>query len=107
MLDARRMEVYSAAFTPELQKIGSTKAEILSEDSYTSLDEKIYIVGDCQEKSGTVLISGNINFIESVQFPSAREMAKPAFEKFINSDFEDVAYFEPFYLKDFMLASRK
>lgn len=106
MIDARRMEVYSAVFTPQLDKTGATKAEILTDQSYQSA-EKIYIVGDCQPKCRSVLKGPNIHFLEDVCFPSARQMPSLAFGKFQSSDFEDVAYFEPFYLKDFISTSAK
>ena len=103
MLDARRMEVYSAVFNNDLEKISETKAEILSTDSYDEINEKIYFVGDCQEKCQTVLTKNNFEFLSEIVYPSANEMSKLSYQKFENKQFEDVAYFEPFYLKDFLL----
>ena len=103
MLDARRMEVYSAVFNNDLEKISETKAEILSTDSYAEINEKIYFVGDCQEKCQTVLTKNNFEFLPEIVYPSANEMSKLSYQKFENKQFEDVAYFEPFYLKDFLL----
>lgn len=103
MLDARRMEVYSAVFNNDLEKISETKAEILSTDSYDEINEKIYFVGDCQEKCQTVLTKNNFEFLSEIVYPSANEMSKISYQKFENKQFEDVAYFEPFYLKDFLL----
>lgn len=103
MLDARRMEVYSAIFNNDLEKISETKAEILSTDSYDEINEKIYFVGDCQEKCQTVLTKNNFEFLSQIVYPSANEMSKISYQKFENKQFEDVAYFEPFYLKDFLL----
>ncbi|MFN8324411.1 tRNA (adenosine(37)-N6)-threonylcarbamoyltransferase complex dimerization subunit type 1 TsaB [Flavobacterium sp.] len=103
MLDARRMEVYSAIFNNDLEKISETKAEILSTESYAEINEKIYFVGDCQEKCQTVLTKNNFEFLPEIVYPSANEMSKISYQKFENKQFEDVAYFEPFYLKDFLL----
>lgn len=103
MLDARRMEVYSAIFNNDLEKISETKAEILSTESYDEINEKIYFVGDCQEKCQTVLTKNNFEFLPEIVYPSANEMSKLSYQKFENKQFEDVAYFEPFYLKDFLL----
>jgi hypothetical protein len=61
------------------------------------------IIGDCQEKCKTVLTAANLHFLPEIVFPSASEMSALSYEKFINNDFEDVAYFEPFYLKDFLI----
>ena len=103
MIDARRMEVYSAIFDKNYNKIKDVEAEILTENSYQDFDQTVYFVGDCQEKCQTVLVKDNFKFLPEIIFPSANEMSQLSFEKFQNNDFEDVAYFEPFYLKDFML----
>lgn len=102
MLDARRMEVYSAVFDKNHQKIKEVQAEILTEESYLEFNETVYFIGDCQEKCQTVLIQPNFKFLPEILFPSANEMSHLSFEKFLKNDFEDVAYFEPFYLKDFL-----
>ena len=103
MLDARRMEVYSAVFNRDKKIVSETKAEILDENSYAHVNEKIYFLGDCQEKCKTVLTKSNFQFLPEIIFPSANEMSELSFQKFIAKEFEDVAYFEPFYLKDFLL----
>ena len=103
MLDARRMEVYSAIFDKSYSKIKEVQAEILTENSYADSTETFYFIGDCQEKCKTVLTAANFNFLPEIVFPSASEMSALSYEKFINNDFEDVAYFEPFYLKDFLI----
>jgi tRNA threonylcarbamoyladenosine biosynthesis protein TsaB len=103
MLDARRMEVYSAIFDKSYSKINEVQAEILTENSYAEITDTIYFIGDCQEKCKTVLTATNFHFLPEIVFPSANEMSALSFEKFINADFEDVAYFEPFYLKDFLI----
>lgn len=103
MIDARRMEVYSAVFDASHKKISEVKAEILSLESYNETSEKVYFIGDCQEKCKTVLTKENFIFLPEIVYPSANEMSQLSYEKFQNNEFEDVAYFEPFYLKDFML----
>ena len=107
MIDARRMEVYSAVFDANQTKIMEVQAEILTENSYAEITEAVYFIGDCQEKCKTVLIKDNFHFLPEIVFPSANEMSALSYEKFITNDFEDVAYFEPFYLKDFLIAKPK
>lgn len=104
MLDARRMEVYSAIFDKSYSKIKEVQAEILTENSYAEITDTIYFIGDCQEKCKTVLTATNFHFLPEIVFPSAKEMSALSFEKFTKNDFEDVAYFEPFYLKDFLIS---
>ncbi len=106
MIDARRMEVYSAVFDANHAKIVEVQAEILTTESYAKANEPIYIVGDCQDKCQTVLTQSHINFIADVQFPSAQDMSSLSYSKFLSQQFEDVAYFEPFYLKDFLLTKK-
>ena len=107
MLDARRMEVYSAVFDNRHTKINEVQAEILTENSYAEITEPIYFVGDCQEKCQTVLTKSNFHFLPNIIYPSANEMSVLSYEKFLRNEFEDVAYFEPFYLKDFLIAKPK
>ena len=107
MIDARRMEVYSAVFDTNHKKIMEVQAEILTEESYAEITEAIYFIGDCQEKCKTVLTKNNFHFLPEIIFPSATEMSALSYEKFTKNDFEDVAYFEPFYLKDFLIAKPK
>lgn len=103
MIDARRMEVYSAVFNSKLEKTRGVEAQILDETTFSALNETIYILGDCQEKIKTVLTDKKFVFLEDNVFPSAKEMAALSFQKYKNNDFVDVAYFEPYYLKDFMV----
>lgn len=102
MIDARRMEVYSAVFDNNHAKIKEVQAEVLTVESYTEMTESIYFVGDCQEKCKTVLTKSNFYFLPEIIFPSANEMSELSYLKFNKAEFEDVAYFEPFYLKDFL-----
>lgn len=102
MIDARRMEVYSAIFTCNFDKIREVQAEILTENSFEAISETIHFVGDCAEKAKTVLSNSNFIFHDQIVYPSANEMSELSFKKFQESKFEDVAYFEPYYLKDFI-----
>ncbi len=102
MLDARRMEVYSAVFNSRLEKEREIQAEIITEDSFKDFKETLYFVGDCAEKCKPFLVKDNFVFLEQFKYPSAREMSKISYDKFKISDTVDVAYFEPYYLKDFM-----
>ena len=103
MLDARRMEVYSAAYNSHMKQIEETSAKILQPDSYNDLLEtgKVFFIGSGVEKFRAICTHSNAVFIED-QLPSAKEMIELAFQKFQTGQFEDVAYFEPYYLKDFM-----
>ncbi len=103
LLDARRMEVYSAVFDDNYKQIRETQAEVIDENSFSEYLNrgKVYLVGDGSAKCSEVIVHDNIVFLND-KFPSAKEMAKLSYDKFINDDFEDVAYFEPFYLKDFV-----
>ncbi|WP_406845203.1 tRNA (adenosine(37)-N6)-threonylcarbamoyltransferase complex dimerization subunit type 1 TsaB [Flavobacterium soyae] len=103
MLDARRMEVYSEIFNADLEVERGIQAEIITEDSFAAYTEKLYFVGDCAEKCKQVLTKENFVFLEEIKYPSAREMSKISFDKYQKSDTVDVAYFEPYYLKDFMM----
>lgn len=108
MLDARRMEVYSAIFDHHYKQVRETQAEIITEDSFEALLDKhiIYFVGDGTEKCKEVIKHKNARFLAE-SYPSAREMSVIADQKFQNKNFEDVAYFEPFYLKDFVAGKPK
>ena len=102
LLDARRMEVYSAGFTSENRKVFDTRAEILTPDSFSKYLENaaVTFIGNGVEKFRNICTHPNATFIED-KLPSAAEMVILAEEKFQKKKFEDVAYFEPYYLKDF------
>ena len=108
LLDARRMEVYSSVFNNDYENIRKTQAEIIVENSFLSYLEKskVYFLGDGAEKCKDIITHENAIFLDGY-FPSAKQMAALSYEKFQNSDFEDVAYFEPFYLKDFLITKPK
>ena len=102
MIDARRMEVYSAFYNKKNQEIRSVQADIIDKDSYQSfLQEEVLFFGDGSYKCQELIKDKNAIFLDGV-LPSANNMGKLAFEAFHQEKFEDVAYFEPFYLKDFV-----
>lgn len=103
MIDARRMEVYSAVFDSEIKQVRQTQAEIVDEHSFSAfLDKKPTVfLGDGSDKFKAICTSDNAHFLPE-RFPSAAEMAILAEDKFLQGIFEDVAYFEPYYLKEFI-----
>jgi tRNA threonylcarbamoyladenosine biosynthesis protein TsaB len=107
MIDARRMEVYSAIFNAKYEKVREVQAEILTENSFEEISGKIHFIGDCSEKAKTVLTNSNFIFHAEIIYPSANEMSELSYKKFQENNFEDVAYFEPYYLKDFMATVSK
>nr|WP_321414472.1 tRNA (adenosine(37)-N6)-threonylcarbamoyltransferase complex dimerization subunit type 1 TsaB [uncultured Allomuricauda sp.] len=108
VLDARRMEVYSCVYDDVYKDVRETRAEIIDEDSFAEYASasKVYIVGSGAEKIKGALEHPNFIFDESL-VPSAKDMIRIAFEKYQSNEFEDVAYFEPYYLKDFVLQQKK
>ena len=102
MLDARRMEVYSAVYNSDKEEIRETQAQILEETSFsTFLDEgKVLFIGNGVEKFQEIYKHPNALFMPGA-LPSAVQQAKLSQAKFDRQEFEDVAYFEPYYLKDF------
>ena len=106
MIDARRMEVYSAFYDVNLKQIRDVRADIVDENSYLEYLEKhtVYFFGNGSQKCAAILTQHpNAHFIENVQL-SAVNMIPLAEEKFKSKIFESSAYFEPFYLKDFIAA---
>jgi len=102
MIDARRMEVYTAIFNVDYIKIRDTKAEIITEESFKDIDLIIHLTGDGAAKCKELLSGDKFVYQDTVLYPSAAEMATLSFDKYKKSDTVDVAYFEPFYLKDFI-----
>ena len=104
MIDARRMEVFTAVFNTSGERIRPTSAAIIDENSFTDLlkSDKILFFGDGAEKCRAVLGE----YPNAVFFPgfinSAVYLTQKAAEKFRNKQFENVVYFEPYYLKDFI-----
>ncbi|WP_111685010.1 tRNA (adenosine(37)-N6)-threonylcarbamoyltransferase complex dimerization subunit type 1 TsaB [Winogradskyella tangerina] len=108
MLDARRMEVYSAIFSSNFESLRAIKAEVITAESYSNIlkEGKVYFIGSGVEKTKAIINHSNAEFIEG-KLPSANEMAYLSELKYKKSDIEDVAYFEPYYLKDFVAIKAK
>lgn len=109
MLDARRMEVYTAGFDCNADQVLNTRAMIIDEASIAEFasNKKKYFFGDGMPKCRSILEKiENSGFIENI-LPSAECMPFFSFRKYLKERFEDVAYFEPFYLKDFYIHSKK
>jgi len=108
MLDARRMEVYSAIYDKTLKKICETQANIVTEDTYARFLEKLPVCffGNGADKCKNVIQSQNAMFIDDLH-PVAGDMAYLSEQAYAEKRFEDVAYFEPFYLKDFVATVAK
>jgi tRNA threonylcarbamoyladenosine biosynthesis protein TsaB len=102
MIDARRMEVFSSIYDQNNKVLKPISADILDEASYAAFEPFVCVGDGAQKMSGSwrdreIILNTEIN-------PSAKGQIAIAFEKFKMKEFEDVAYFEPFYLKDFMIA---
>ncbi len=103
MLDARRMEVYTAVFDNSKTWIQETNALVLEAQSFYDLlgDSPCLVFGNGASKFKTLQPKINAHFTETVSYPSAEDMSRLAWLEFQKKIFEDLATFEPFYLKDF------
>ncbi len=108
LLDARRMEVYSAVFSSEYKAIREIKAEVIDATSFARYleQDKVYFIGNGVAKTAEV-ISHKHAIFKKGKLPSARTISSIAYAKYVNNDLEDVAYFEPYYLKDFIAIKPK
>ncbi|TCK67549.1 tRNA threonylcarbamoyladenosine biosynthesis protein TsaB [Winogradskyella wandonensis] len=108
MLDARRLEVYSAIYDSNHKQIRDIQAQVLDSYSFSSEleSQKIHFIGNGVTKTKEIIKNANAIFIED-KLPSASTMGVIAHNKYKKSDFEDVAYFEPYYLKDFVAIKSK
>jgi len=107
MIDARRMEVFTQKYSKDYSSFSVAEALIVDETAFADIRENIHLIGDGALKCKTVLIDNKFVFHEDVIYPSANEMSRLSYKKYIENSFEDVAYFEPYYLKDFMLTTKK
>ncbi len=107
VIDARRMEVYSAVFDSQYRLLRDVQADLLENNPFEKyLNEKpVIFVGDAVPKMKNVLKHKNAIFSD-IRYPSAKQMHNIAYQKFIKKDFENTAYFEPFYLKDFIVTTK-
>lgn len=103
MFDARRMEVYALVLNAQKQILQPTHAAIITPESFQEFENKGRLVffGTGAEKCKKIISLTNCHYVDDIQYPSARHMITLATAKFEANEIEDVAYFEPFYLKDF------
>lgn len=108
MLDARRMEVYAQITNKALQTVKETSADIVEANTYDEYlqNNVVYFFGNGAEKCKEVIIHPNARFIEDI-VPLAKNMFPLAEKRMAEEHFEDVAYFVPFYLKDFVAKEAK
>ncbi len=108
MIDARRMEVFAACYNTNLQEIAATQAVIVDENSFADilLKDTVAFIGNGAAKCQTTLTHANAQFYTTIKC-SASGLGQLAYSKFTQNAFEDVAYFEPFYLKDFVATTPK
>lgn len=108
MIDARRMEVYTALFSTTGERIKPTSAEIIDENSFAEelKNSTVVFFGDGAEKCRSVLGDNPNALIIPDYSNTAEALSKRAYTKFLAAEFEDVAYFEPFYLKDFIAGKK-
>ncbi len=107
MIDARRMEVYTAVFNQECRQTGETMPLVLDENSFAGVLEEgpVLFIGDGAEKASSVIRHPSAHFVQCC--PKASSMLAPAMEEYKEKRFKDVAYFEPFYLKEFVATVSK
>ncbi len=108
MIDARRMEVYHALLRADLSVFMPTSARVIDSDSFSEVlkAQKMFFFGDGAAKCKDVIQSPNAFFVEDI-YPSVTGMVQSAFRKYQQKEFVDVAYYEPFYLKDFVAGKPK
>ncbi|ALL07508.1 tRNA threonylcarbamoyladenosine biosynthesis protein TsaB [Pedobacter sp. PACM 27299] len=108
MIDARRMEVFTAVFDAQLDYVSPVEAKIIDEQSFESLltANPVTFIGDGAAKCAVTLTHENAHF-SITNYNSAGNMSQLAMQAYTQGKFEDVAYFEPFYLKDFVLTTPK
>lgn len=108
VLDARRMEVYSCVFDANYKELRATDAEIITEESFAEFAAKgnVHLVGNGAEKCKELLGTTRFKYYTE-KVPSAKQMALLSYSRYQKQHFEDVAYFEPYYLKDFVLQTKK
>ena len=108
MIDARRMEVYTTLYDSHMNRVTPITAEIIDETSFQKelASHKIIFLGDGAEKCKEFITGPNAIFVAN-KAPLASNMVAVSFKKFTAKQFEDVAYFEPFYLKDFVATTPK
>ena len=108
MLDARRMEVYAGIYTRGLQSVRAVGADVVDGETYRDFlnENRVYFFGNGAEKCMEVIAHPNARFVKGVE-PLAKNMMPLSEKAMAQERFEDVAYFVPFYLKDFVAKTSK
>lgn len=108
MIDARRLEVYCMMLTADMDVLEETKAEIIDENSFSGFlsQKKVLFFGDGSDKCQPIMTHKSATFIGNI-IPSAREIGELAYAKYEKQEFENLAYYEPFYLKEFRIIKSK
>ena len=109
MMDARRMEVYTAIFDGSKNWINQTSALVLNQDSFKEIvkDKTVLFLGNGTNKFQELIPEINLTHSFENNYPNAIDMVELTWGKYISEDFESLAYFEPFYLKDFQTTTPK
>lgn len=109
MIDARRNEVYATVYNRALGIVKETHAEVVTPDSYKELLDKqpVYFFGNGAGKCSSIITHPNAHFLEKFSHPLAKNMMPLAERAWFDEKFEDIAYFEPFYLKNFVATKPK
>ncbi len=109
MIDARRMEVYSAVYDSEKKRVSEIEAIVVDDQYYSNFrsEKKLVLAGDGADKCQALFQNESSIIIQTSFVPQAEFMAELAEQKFQNSDIENVALFEPFYLKEFVAGPKR
>ena len=109
MIDARRMEVYTAIFDGSKNWINQTSALVLNQNSFKEIvkDKTVLFLGNGTNKFQELIPEINLTYSFENNYPNAIDMVELTWKKYISEDFESLAYFEPFYLKDFKITTPK
>lgn len=104
MIDARRMEVFRCFYDKNANPISAIEAKIVDENfTKEFLEKKIYFIGDTASKIKDVIDHKSFEIFDL--YPSSTGLSEAAYKKYLANNFEDLAYFEPYYLKEFMMGS--
>ena len=107
MIDAKRMEVFAAIYDKNNKEVREVRADIVDKETYAEyFNKSVLFFGDGAIKCKEIINNTNAKFMEDI-YPSAKDLGVLSYLKFVNKDFEDVAYFEPYYLKDFVAGEKK
>ena len=108
MIDARRDEVFCGLYDNQNNEIRKVQADIVDDSTYLSfLDRKILFFGNGAQKCKKILCHKNAIFVNHDIYPCAKNLGVLSYIKYCANEFEDTAYFEPYYLKDFILGNKK